>query len=164
MDEVLKILFDGLWASIAATGFAAVSNPPKMAFKYVPIIAAIGHMIRFILITYLNLDAATSTFVSAFIIGLMAVGVCIKVSMPSEVFSFPSLLPMVPGLLGYKALLGMMRFMQSNDPVFRNEILPDIVSNGISAALIMFALGVGVSIPILLFQKRINKHAKRSVS
>lgn len=163
MNELEKILLDGIWASIAATGFAAVSNPPKIAFRFVPFIAAVGHMIRFVLITYLNIDLATSSFVSAVIIGLMSVFVGIRVNMPSEVFSFPALLPMIPGLIGYKALLGIIRFMQSNDQVYRSEILPDIVSNGIGATLIMFSLGIGVSIPILLFQKHINRHAKKSV-
>ena len=42
---------DALFAAIAAIGFAAISNPPKRAYLYCAIIAAIGHSTRFLLMS-----------------------------------------------------------------------------------------------------------------
>lgn len=156
MITISDILLDGLWAGMAAMGFAAVSNPPKKSFPYVALIAAIGHMLRFVLISYTSLDIAITSFLASFTIGIMGIFIGVRLSMPSEVFSFPALLPMVPGFYGYHALLGIIRFMQSTEQTAKMELLPSILSNGISAALIMLALGIGVSIPILLFQKRMD--------
>lgn len=159
--SIFDILLDGFWAALAATGFAAVSNPPKKVFIFVPIIAALGHMTRFIMIKHFAFDIAISTFVAALIIGTLSVHVGVYVAMPSEVFSFPSLLPMIPGLVGYKALLGIIKFMQSSDEVIKMDMLPNIVSNMVNATLIMFALGVGVSVPMLIFQKKMDMVVKK---
>lgn len=165
MNAILDILLDGLWAGLAAMGFAAVSNPPRNSFLYVALISAIGHMLRFILIHNTNLDIAITSFFASLVIGTLGIFVGIRLRLPSEVFSFPALLPMVPGFYGYHALLGIMRFIQATDKAAKMDLLPAILSNSIDAALIMLALGIGVSIPILIFQKKVDIAAyKRKVN
>ena len=45
MSIILDILEDGVFAALAAIGFAAISNPPRMAFKYCALIAACGSLL-----------------------------------------------------------------------------------------------------------------------
>ncbi|MDO4691849.1 MAG: threonine/serine exporter family protein [Porphyromonadaceae bacterium] len=150
---IQSILLDGVLAAIAACGFAAVSNPPKQSFIYVPILAAIGHMLRFALMTYVDVEIAIATFIASVTIGFVGIYFAYRARFPSEVFAFPALLPMIPGMYAYRSLLGMIRFMQTNDALQREEYLPQILSNAITAASIMFALGVGVAIPLFIFYK-----------
>ena len=44
---VEKIFQDALFAAIAAIGFAAISRPPRRAYVYCALIAAVGHSLRF---------------------------------------------------------------------------------------------------------------------
>ncbi|WP_301707862.1 threonine/serine exporter family protein, partial [uncultured Duncaniella sp.] len=46
---VEKIFQDALFAAIAAIGFAAISRPPRRAYVYCALIAAVGHSLRFVL-------------------------------------------------------------------------------------------------------------------
>ena len=69
---------------------------------------------------------------------------------PIEVFAFPALLPMIPGQFAYRSILGTIRFMESTQEVAQEQYLPGIISNGITALLTMFALGVGVAIPLFM--------------
>lgn len=147
------ILLDGLFAAIAAIGFAAVSNPPKQSFAYVPILAAIGHMLRFVLMTYVGLEIALATFFASMLIGFVGIYCAYRARFPSEVFAFPALLPMIPGMYAYRSLLGMIRFMETSDTALKEMYLPQIFTNAITAAATMFALGVGVAIPLFLFYK-----------
>lgn len=147
------VLLDGLFAAIAAIGFAAVSNPPKQSFFYVPILAAMGHMLRFVLMTYVHLEIALATFFASVLIGFVGIYFAYRARFPSEVFAFPALLPMIPGMYAYRSLLGMIRFMQASEPSLKEVYLPQIFSNAITAAATMFALGVGVAIPLFLFYK-----------
>ena len=39
---VADILFDGLFAAVAAVGFGAISDPPMRAFPYIAVLAAVG--------------------------------------------------------------------------------------------------------------------------
>lgn len=150
----ISTLWDGFLAAIAAVGFAAVSNPPKQSFVYVPILAAIGHMLRFVLMRYIGVEIAFATFLSSICIGFICIPFAYRVRIPSEVFSFPALLPMIPGMYAYRSLLGVFHFMSTSDEALRAELIPVIFSNGITAIMVMFALGVGVAIPIFLFYRR----------
>ena len=42
MTYLFNILQDGFFAAIAAIGFASISNPPRQAYKYCALIAALG--------------------------------------------------------------------------------------------------------------------------
>ena len=48
----LPVLTDGLFAAIAAIGFAVISNPPKRAISVVALLGAFGHACRFYLLHY----------------------------------------------------------------------------------------------------------------
>ena len=53
------IISDGLFAAVAAIGFGAISDPPMRAFPSIAALAAIGHALRFCLMTYLGVDYKT---------------------------------------------------------------------------------------------------------
>ena len=42
----VDILFDGVFAAVAAIGFGAISDPPVRAFPYIALLAAVGHALR----------------------------------------------------------------------------------------------------------------------
>lgn len=153
MNILADVLIDGLLAAVAAVGFAAISNPPRQSFLYVPILAAIGHMLRFCLMKYLGVEIAFATFLASMLIGFIGIPFAYRVRIPSEVFSFPALLPMIPGMYAYRALLAALNFMKTSEESAREAFIPIIFSNSITAIIIMFALGVGVAIPIFLFYR-----------
>ena len=147
--DLLLIFEKGFFAAIAALGFAAVGNPSKAAFRYVPIVAFFGNAVRFTLMHYAGLNIAIATFFAAVLAGFIAVGFAYHARYPIEVFAFPALLPMIPGQFAYRSILGMIRFMEST----QEQYVPMIISNLITALLTMFALGVGVAIPLFICYK-----------
>ena len=48
---LVDILTDGIFAAVAAIGFGAISDPPLRAFPSIALLAAIGHALRFCLMT-----------------------------------------------------------------------------------------------------------------
>ena len=127
-----------------------MGNPSKAAFRYVPIIAFLGNALRFSLMTYAGMNIAIATFLASVFAGFIAVGFAYHARYPIEVFAFPALLPMIPGQFAYRSILGMIRFMESTQEVAQEQYLPGIISNTITALLTMFALGVGVAIPLFI--------------
>ncbi len=94
--EIIRLIFiDGLLAAIAAIGFALISNPSRKAIFVSAFLAAIGHSLQFTLIRW-GLEISLATFVAASFIGLLSVLFARIIHCPAEVFSFPSLLPMIP--------------------------------------------------------------------
>lgn len=152
-NEMIRlVLVDGLLAAIAAIGFAVISNPPRKAIFVSAILAALGHSLRFFLIKS-GLDISLSTFVAATFIGLLSIVFARIIHCPAEVFSFPSLLPMIPGMFAYRTILSVIRFMQNSDVVKSQQFMMDFFHNGMTTLFILLALVVGVSLPILFFPK-----------
>ena len=153
MPEMLRlILVDGLLAAIAAIGFAVISNPSRKAIFVSALLAAVGHALRFTLIKS-GLEISLATFVAATFIGLLSILFARIIHCPAEVFSFPSLLPMIPGLFAYRTILGLIRFMQNSDTIKSQEYLMNIFHNGLTTLFILLALVIGVSLPVLFFPK-----------
>ena len=152
-NELIRlVLLDGMMAAIAAIGFAVISNPPKNAILVSAILAALGHSLRFFLIKS-GLDISLATFVAATFIGLLSIIFARIIHCPAEVFSFPSLLPMIPGMFAYRTILSLIRFMQNSDVIKTQGFMLDFFHNGLTTLFILLALVVGVSLPILLFPK-----------
>ena len=151
-EMIQLMLIDGLLAAIAAIGFAVISNPPRKAIFVSAILAALGHSLRLFLIKS-GLDISLSTFVAATFIGLLSMLFARIIRCPAEVFSFPSLLPMIPGMFAYRTILSLIRFMQSTDVIRAQGFMLDFFHNGLTTLFILLALVVGVSLPILFFPK-----------
>ena len=146
------VLIDGLMAAIAAIGFAVISNPPRKAIFISAILAALGHSLRFFLIKS-GMNISLATFVAASFIGLLSIFFARIIHCPAEVFSFPSLLPMIPGMFAYRTILSLIKFMQNTDLIKAQGFMLDFFHNGLTTLFILLALVVGVSLPILLFPK-----------
>jgi len=153
-DFLEAIIFDGFFAAIASIGFAVISNPPRKAILISACLAAIGHGLRYSLIHGTPLDIATASFIAAFSIGMLSIPFAKLIHCPAEVFAFPSLLPMIPGMFAYKTVLALVKFVQCKDESAYVDIIVSIFKNGLTTTFIMFALVVGVAVPMFIFHKQ----------
>ena len=139
---LVDILTDGIFAAVAAIGFGAISDPPLRAFPSIALLAAIGHALRFCLMTYLGVDIATA----------------------SLLLYIPALLPMIPGMYAYKIVFSLIMFMQNMKvPELQEKYLIDLFTNTIVTCSVIFMLAVGATIPLFLFIKRafsMTRHEK----
>lgn len=149
-----SVAFDGLFAAVAAIGFAVISNPPKKAVLIAALLGAIGHACRYYLLHQTPLDLTSSTLCAAFVIGMGSLFFAKIIHCPAEVFSFPSLLPMIPGMYAYKTILALIRFMKNDDPAVLQQLIVEIFQNGLTALFVLFALVIGVSLPLFIFYKQ----------
>ncbi len=151
-EMIQLIIIDGIMAAITAIGFAISSNPSRKAILVSALLAALGHGFRFFLIKC-GMEISISTFIVASCIGLLSILFARIIHCPAEVFSFPSLLPMIPGLFAYRTILSIIQFMQSTDAIKNQGFIMDFFHSGMTTLFILLALVVGVSLPVLLFPK-----------
>lgn len=154
-DFFSSILWDGLMAAIAATGFAVISNPPKRAIAVSALLAAVGHAFRFYMMHSWSIDISSATFIAAFTIGMLGV-LTAKLVMPRGNLR----LPLPPADDSRRVCL---QDHSGPDAVHAgkpgqetmNRLIVDICKNGITAFFIIFSLVIGIAIPLLMF-KRLN--------
>ena len=63
-------------------------------------------------------------------------------SLPGRGFSFPSLLPMVPGMYAYKTILALIRFMRTEDEEILPNLIVEIFRNGLTTAFVLAVLAI----------------------
>lgn len=154
MEIYIQIFQDALFAAIAAIGFAAISRPPQRAYMWCAVIAALGHSLRFILMTtppHLHIIAAS--LIAAFVIGVLAVLVAAYAKFPAETCLFPSLLPMIPGIYAYKTFGALALSLLSGQQDTFDHYFSIFSYNAMMCGGILVCLVVGATIPIFIFNK-----------
>ena len=144
---------DACFAAVAAAGFALVSQPPRRALPYVALLAAVGHALRFLLMEGFGFGISIASLPAALTMGCGSVLLTRYLHMPAEFFAFPALLPMIPGMYAYKAILTLIQFMDATDAVVRTERLVTMFQNAFTAMFVMCALVIGTLIPLYTFGK-----------
>ncbi len=155
MDFLLAALHNALFAAIAGTGFALVSTPSRRSLPLVALLAALGHTVRFVMLDAVGVNITTASFVAALTVGFLSVPLGQRLKCPAELVACPSLLPMIPGMYAYRAVLALMHFM-TEEPTQEACLAASIIDffyNGLTAVFVMSALVVGMLIPLLLFRR-----------
>ena len=164
MIMIIDFFQDALFASIAAIGFASISNPPRKAYRYCALIAAVGHSIRFLLMLSggVEMHIVAATALASFVTGMVAVLFSTRAKMPAETFLFPSLLPMIPGIYAYKTFGGLVMCLYgSNEAEFLNALYL-FADNGLTCLFILLGLVIGANSPIFLLKKISFRATRRS--
>ncbi len=152
---LLSVAHDALFAAIAGTGFALVSTPSRRSLPLVALLAALGHALRFVMQETLGANITIASFVAALVIGFLSVPLAKRLRCPAGLLSFPSLLPMIPGMYAYKAVLALVYFM-SEDIADQAQLAESIIAffyNGLTALFVMCALVIGILIPLQVFKR-----------
>ena len=89
------------------------------------------------------------------VVSLIAVKAVHWFHVPNHVLTIPSVIPMIPGVLMYRALLGLI-----NMHGVVGEVTV-VVSNGITASLIILCIALGVAVPNIFARRYIAKDRQR---
>ncbi|AIV07007.1 MULTISPECIES: threonine/serine exporter family protein [Vibrio] len=149
-ELILGLLNDMFFAAIPAVGFAMVFNVPQKALKYCAAGGAIGHGSRYLMMHF-GLPIEWATFFAATLVGLIGVHWSHRFLAHPKVFTVAALIPMVPGVFAYKAMIAMVEI---NHLGYSPELIATCMENFLKAMFIIAGLAVGLAVPGLLFYRR----------
>ncbi|EJW97641.1 integral membrane protein [gut metagenome] len=157
-----ELVQDGLFAAIAAIGFASISNPPRKAYPCCALLAAAGHATRYFLMNngICSFHIILASTIAAFIIGLLAVRLALFMKCPAETCFFPALLPMIPGMYAYRTIEALVLCLYHQEEGLFNHYFYLLAYNGFTCTFIVMGMVVGANIPIFLL-KRISFKATK---
>ncbi|MFI3287406.1 MAG: threonine/serine exporter family protein [Rikenellaceae bacterium] len=144
-------------AAISAVGFSMIFNIPRRLLWVV----AVGGIITVCTRNFLNLELGAGpiigSFVGALLVSLIALKAVHLFHVPGHVLTIPSVIPMIPGVLMYRSLLGFVDISTSQGDV------TVAFSNGVSAVLIVLAISLGVAIPNIIARRYTASAHKRQL-
>ncbi len=119
------------------------------ALAYCAIGGAVGHGSRFLMMHY-GVPIEWATFFAATIVGMIGVHWSHKFLAHPKVFTVAALIPMVPGVFAYKAMIAMVEI---NHLGYTPELLATLMENFLKAMFIIAGLAIGLAMPGLLFYR-----------
>ena len=112
-DIALLVFKDACFAAAAGLGFAYACMPPKKTLIFSALLAAVAHSCRFLLIQSQIFSIAAATLFASFLIGVLGMLCAKRLKVPAEIIAFPALLPMIPGIYAYKAVLALFSYIRA---------------------------------------------------
>ncbi len=159
MNEFFTLMVPAFWSGIAALGFGLLFKIPKRLIITVFFLGFLGGFVKFLSLYYKN-NIATSTFLASLSIGFISLLLAKRVAKPTVVFIIPSIIPMIPGYFAYQVVLNIHKFIFHHELDSNVQVLNSIFFNGFMALIILFAISIGVSLPMLVVGKDMSKKLK----
>jgi len=159
MSWIFIVLYKSVWGGIAALGFAALFNVPMRSLFHIFLFGAIGIFIKVTMLHY-ALNIVFASLAGAVAIGFLSIPAAHYKHTPPLIFYTPAVIPMIPGILAYRMILGFITLTGNpKSPVYYTTLL-ETVNYGMKVVFILISLSVGVVIPMLLLRKDSVKDIK----
>ena len=149
--DVVAFLEPACMAAVVSAAFAVLFSVPVRTLVVTALLGALGLSVRLTLMG-MGWSIIESTFVAACGIGLCSMFLAWRFHSPTIVFSLPAVIPMVPGVFAYRAMMGILEFTRIDS--LDQELLIDITSNAFTTAFLFLCLSIGVALPNLLLRGR----------
>jgi uncharacterized membrane protein YjjB (DUF3815 family) len=149
----------GIWLGFAAMGFGILFNVPQRTLFTIWILAALGGLIKFLMV-HSGFSVVLASLAGSTLIGILSVYAAHNKHAPPLVFAIPSVIPMVPGVFAYKMMLGLIHLAGNKVNEGFDQVLNETVNNGLKVFLILMCLSVGVAFPTLVTGKSSIKDIK----
>ncbi|GBU06988.1 hypothetical protein AwDysgo_03190 [Bacteroidales bacterium] len=155
------IIIIALVAAIASTGFAIIFNVPISTLLVCAIGGAIAIVSRNILLYEFGLNLPLSSFFAALLVGFASVFLIGPLKVPAKVISIPPVIPMIPGVLMYKTIIGLMGLNDAPEEQ-QISILLQTINAGMTAGMTVLAISLGIAIPNVITRRYFSKLARPS--
>jgi uncharacterized membrane protein YjjB (DUF3815 family) len=148
---LLDLLRNAVLAAIPAVGFGIAFNVPVRILGWCALGGALGRALRLLLVTA-GLPVAWSTLLAAAAVSWLGVWAAQRLRAHPKVFTVAAVIPMVPGVPIYTAILALSEIQRSG---LTYELLATAVTAFLNAAFIVAALAVGLAVPgLFVFRRR----------
>jgi len=157
--DIIQLLEKGFWAGIAALGFGALFNVPVRTLFAIFGMGALGGLTKYFLMD-IDLNIILASLIGASLIGIISIPLAHKIHSPPLIFSIPAVIPMVPGALAYKMMIGLIQISVHNTEAAMDSVVIDTLQAGMKAMFILLSLAVGVAVPMLITRRESAKRIR----
>lgn len=152
--ELLEVFFKGFWCSLAAYGFGIFFNSPKRGLWTIMFLGFAGGVVKFgMMLPDIGGRVVFSTFMAATVIGFAGIFLGNWKKLIPMTVTIPSVIPLVPGVFAYKAMLGLMELAAKPDENY-GEIVNQTIYNGTMTLFMLLAITLGVTVPMMIFKPK----------
>ena len=149
MTELLIIAMKGFWCGCAALGFGILFNAPRQSLLYLWIGGFVAGIVKFgFLSTAIGAGIVLSSFMAGLFVGIVATPIARLRDVPIIIIAIPSIIPLVPGVFAYRAMMGLMKLARNTGGEYLN-VMAETVYNGVMALFVIVAITLGLALALI---------------
>jgi uncharacterized membrane protein YjjB (DUF3815 family) len=152
---VVPLAVDVLAAGVAAGCYPVYYSMPYRTICWPVAAGMAAHGLHWWATTVWHLSAASSAFLACLLVGTALIPVAYKLRIPFAGIGFAAVVAMVPGVYVFRTLSGLVQLPTTTAP----ELLAATISNAATAALIVAAMALGLTIPAHVRNAVLNRRA-----
>ena len=103
------------------------------------------------MLDFFGLHIFVTCFVSALVMGFSGLLLGRLTRTPATVVYIPALLPMIPGMYAYKAIFGILSYMNHIELSDKAIYMDQFVTNSVYVVGILLSLAIGSIMPMFIF-------------
>ena len=147
--DLLVFFEKWIWLGCAGIGFGILFNVPQRTLIVIFVMAALGGALK-LLVMHAGGGIILASFLGAVLVGFLSIYAAHLRHSPPFVLAIPAVIPMVPGALAYRAMLGVIHLTGDLSNELFLQVMNETIDNGIKAFFVLLSLSLGVSAPMLL--------------
>jgi uncharacterized membrane protein YjjP (DUF1212 family) len=144
------LAFDVLAAGLAVASYGAFFSMPWRALPIPIAIGMFAHACRWVALSW-GANAPLGALVACAIVGTLVTPIANRLHLPFAAFAFASVVSLIPGAYLFRMAAELVAVMDAG-PGGNVQLLMAPFVDGVTAAAILLAMGLGLSLPKLLME------------
>jgi uncharacterized membrane protein YjjP (DUF1212 family) len=149
---------DVLAAGVAVFAFSVFFSMPLRMLAWPLAIGMLAHALRWAAISVLGMGVATGALVACFVGGAILTPVSHRRHMPFAAIGFASVVSLMPGIYIFRMASGLVQIVGASPTTA--ALLSEMVSNGMTALMIILAMSLGLIVPKMLIESVYEKRQR----
>lgn len=145
-------------AAMAAAGFSTIFNAPWRLVLMIALGGVISVCIRNFVAFDLGMGMGIASFAGAMAVSIISLKAVQWLRVPKHVLVIPSVIPMIPGVLMYRTLFGIININELD-----GQALMQALQSGVNATLIVLGITLGVAIPKIFARKYLDNEKRQDL-
>jgi uncharacterized membrane protein YjjP (DUF1212 family) len=152
-----------LWQDVMAAGVAVfafsvfVSMPLRM-LGWPVAIGVVAHALRWVAMSILGMAVPIGVLISCVVAGAILAPVSHRRHMPFAAIGFASVVSLMPGIYIFRMASGLVQIAGASPTT--PDLLSEIMSNGMTATMIILAMSLGLIVPKMLIDSVYEKRQR----
>jgi uncharacterized membrane protein YjjP (DUF1212 family) len=149
----VPLSYDVVAAGVAVAAYGTFFAMPWRMLPIPILIGMLAHTCRWLVIAIGGGSVETGALVACLVVGTIVTPVADRLRLPFAAFGFASVVSLIPGVYLFRMAGGLVALMAPGEKA-SPDLLLGIVTDGVTALLILLAMAIGLIAPKLLLERR----------